>query len=255
LAAPTSGTATVLGKKLGDVAVRARIGFLPEHFRFYDWLTGAELLRLHGRLYRIPETILPQRCRQLLELVGLAPHSSKPLRQYSKGMLQRVGLAQALLNQPELIFLDEPTSGLDPAGRILVRDIIRAQRQRGATVFLNSHLLGEVEVSCDRVAFVKNGSILQVRSLADEGNETASVSMRVGNLKPEVLACLEQRVGPVKGPVKANAGLLTFEAATADIPQIIRFLVEHSVDVYSCTPQRLSLEDLFMQIVGADGGL
>jgi len=139
---PTSGEAEILGHPAGDVKTRSKVGFLPEHFRFYDWLTPAELLKLHGRLYGMSHTVLRERVPALLGLVGLTPHRDKRLRDFSKGMLQRIGLAQALLNEPDLVFLDEPTSGLDPFGRRLVRDIIKTQRDRGATVLLNYHLLG-----------------------------------------------------------------------------------------------------------------
>jgi len=166
LVAPTSGFARVLGRPVGDVGIRERLGFLPEHFRFHDWLTAEEFLRLHGQLYGMAPARLSERAGALLELVGLAAHREKRLRDFSKGMLQRIGLAQALLNDPELIFLDEPTSGLDPVGRRLVRDIIREQRSRGATVFLNSHLLSEVEITCDRVAFIRRGEVLAVREVA-----------------------------------------------------------------------------------------
>src|SRR5262249_39850275 len=145
----TSGKAEILGRPAGDVKARSKVGFLPEHFRFYEWLTPAELLKLHGRLYGMSQGVLSERIPTLLDLVGLTPHRDKRLQEFSKGMLQRIGLAQALLNDPELIFLDEPTSGLDPFGRRMVRDVIKAQRDRGATVLLNSHLLGEVEITCD----------------------------------------------------------------------------------------------------------
>src|SRR6266446_5939247 len=154
---PTSGEAEILGHPAGDVKTRSKVGFLPEHFRFYDWLTPVELLRLHGRLYGMSHTVLRERVPVLLDLVGLTPHRDKRLRDFSKGMLQRIGLAQALMNEPELVFLDEPTSGLDPLGRLLVRDIIRDLKANGTSVFLNSHLLGEVEATCDRVVFVKQG--------------------------------------------------------------------------------------------------
>src|SRR5882762_4055644 len=125
---------------------------------------------------------LRERVPVLLDLVGLTPHRDKRLRDFSKGMLQRIGLAQALLNEPELIFLDEPTSGLDPVGRRLVRDIIRAQRDRGATVLLNSHLLGEVEITCDRVAFIKDGEVVEARKLNGQINEQATVGIRAGKV-------------------------------------------------------------------------
>jgi ABC-2 type transport system ATP-binding protein len=156
LVRPTSGSGSVLGSPLGERRVRARIGFLPEHFRFHDSLTGRELLRFHGRLHGMRGLTLERRIDELLMRVDLADAEERPLREYSKGMTQRAGLAQALINEPELVFLDEPTSGLDPLGRLLVRDIIQELRDRGTTVFLNSHLLGEVEATCDRVVFVRD---------------------------------------------------------------------------------------------------
>ena len=165
LVGPTGEHLALLGAPSGDIETRRKIGFLPEDFRFYTWLTATELLRLHGRLAGLSAGRLRERVPALLDLVGLTPHREKRLRDFSKGMLQRIGLAQALIHEPELIFLDEPTSGLDPMGRRLVRDIIRAQRDRGATVFLNSHLLSEVEVTCDRVAFIRNGRVLESRRL------------------------------------------------------------------------------------------
>src|SRR5215471_16237307 len=186
LVMPTSGEAQILGCPVGDVKTRSRVGFLPEHFRFYDWLSPTELLKLHGRLYGMSQANLRERIPVLLDLVGLTPHQDKRLRDFSKGMLQRIGLAQALLNEPDLIFLDEPTSGLDPVGRRLVRDIIKAQRDRGATVLLNSHLLGEVEITCDRVAFVKDGEVVETRQLNGDIGDQVTVSIRASNVTPEI---------------------------------------------------------------------
>jgi ABC-2 type transport system ATP-binding protein len=252
LIAPTRGEALVLGSPAGDVSVRRKIGFLPEHFRFYEWLTAAELLSVHGRLYGMTKTRLRERISELLNEVGLWPHREKRVRDFSKGMMQRLGLAQALLNEPELIFLDEPTSGLDPSGRKLVRDIIKSQRDRGATVFLNSHLLGEVEVTCDRVGFIKNGEVLETRRLGALLEGEVTVTMRARNLSPETLAALARRVSSLK---VVGDGLAFYTPSMDALPDIVRFLVSQNVDVYEVTPQRLSLEDLFLQIVGADGGL
>ena len=166
LIAPTAGSATVLGFPVGNAAARSKVGFLPEHFRFHDWLTGREFLQFHGKLYRMPERQLATRIEELLSRVDLLDAADCKLREYSKGMLQRIGLAQALLNNPDLVFLDEPTSGLDPLGRLLVRDLIEELRQQGTTVFLNSHLLSEVEVTCDRVAFVKKGEVARELNLS-----------------------------------------------------------------------------------------
>ena len=252
LAAPSDGRALVLGQPAGDVAARRKIGFLPEHFRFYDWLTAAELLRFHGRLFAMSPANLHSRVPALLDLVGLTEHRDKRLRDFSKGMLQRIGLAQALLNDPDLIFLDEPTSGLDPVGRRLVRDIIKAQRDRGATVFLNSHLLSEVEITCDRVAFIKHGEVLESRELRNAGGEALRVSVRARKLSPEAVSGLSQWASAVR----SEGERLTFTVADTEVlPEILRFLVAHGVDVYEVTPQRTSLEELFLQIVGTDGGL
>lgn len=252
LVAPTKGEATVLGQPVGHVGARAKVGFLPEHFRFYDWLTSDELLKLHGRLYGMSHSALRQRVPQLLELVGLTPHRTKRLRDFSKGMLQRIGLAQALLNGPDLIFLDEPTSGLDPVGRRLVRDIIKAQRERGATVLLNSHLLGEVEVTCDRVAFIKEGEVVETRELKDIAEEQTAVKVKAKNVCPGAIAAL----GQMALSVRAEAEWLTLSLASIDVlPEVVRCLVEKGASVYEVTPQRLSLEERFLQIVGIDGGL
>src|SRR5439155_6690064 len=166
LVAPSAGRAALLGARVGDGRARAGVGFLPEHFRFQDWLTGREILRFHGRLFGLHGRALHARADTLLERVRLTEAADRKLREYSKGMLQRVGLALALVNEPRLVFLDEPTSGLDPIGRLLVRDLIRELRDRGVAVFLNSHLLGEVEATCDRVAFMKQGRVVHERRLA-----------------------------------------------------------------------------------------
>ena len=252
LAAPTSGSARLLGAPLGNRAVRSRLGFLPEHFRFHDWLTADEFLLLHGQLYGMESGRLTRRRNELLELVGLTPFRRKTLRTFSKGMLQRIGLAQALLNEPALVFLDEPTSGLDPVGRRLVRDIIRELRSRGTTVFLNSHLLSEVEITCDRVAFIKHGEVVRTSDLKTLLEGETRVTLRAGGLTPEILAGL----GQLGHDLRADDSHVTLTVpGEAALPGIARYLVAHNVDVFELTPQRLALEDLFIQIVGTDGGL
>src|SRR6267154_1078158 len=219
---PTSGEAEVLGRPAGDVKTRSKVGFLPEHFRFYDWLTSTELLKLHGRLYGMSHATLRERIPALLDLVGLTPHRDKPLRDFSKGMLQRIGLAQALLNEPDLIFLDEPTSGLDPFGRRLVRDIIKAQRDRGASVLLNSHLLGEVEITCDRVAFIRDGEVVETRQLDSECEEQTTVSIRAVNVTAEVVNGLSQWTSLV---CSEGERLTITLSSSALLPEVVRYLV------------------------------
>jgi len=252
LTAPSSGEGSLFGTPIGNPDVRSRVGFLPEHFRFHDWLEASEFLYLHADLYHIPHAISDGRIADLLELVGLTPHAHKKLHNFSKGMLQRIGLAQALLNEPDLVILDEPTSGLDPVGRRLVRDIIRDLRQRGTTVFLNSHLLSEVEITCDRVAFIKHGKVVRISSLDALVDGEVSLEVRARNLSPEVIDGLGRWSQNVR--VDQEHLSLTLERE-ADLPAINRYLVEQGVDVYTFHPEHISLEDLFIQIVGTDGGL
>ena len=252
LIAPTAGSASLLGVPLGDRLTRARMGFLPEHFRFHDWLSADEFLILHGQLYGMPAHRLKARIEELLEQVGLTPFRSKQLRTFSKGMLQRIGLAQALLNEPDLVFLDEPTSGLDPVGRRLVRDIIHELRARGTCVFLNSHLLSEIEITCDRVAFIKHGEVIRVIELKTLENVHASVTIRANKLTPAAISGLAHW----GQDIRVDGDHLTLAVADENaLPEITRFLVSQGVDVYAITPERISLEEMFIQTVGTEGSL
>ncbi|MGB8212256.1 MAG: ABC transporter ATP-binding protein [Anaerolineales bacterium] len=252
LIAPTSGRAALLGAPLGDRRVRARIGFLPEHFRFQDWLSAHEFLALHGQLFGMERRRLALRIDELLERVGLAGFRDKPLSTFSKGMLQRIGLAQALLNNPALVFLDEPTSGLDPVGRVLVRDIIRELRARGTCVFLNSHLLSEIEVTCDRVAFISHGEVIRVLELASLQNDRLTADLRVEGLAQEILPGLSTWAEDIH--LDGKALTLTVHTESA-LPEINRYLVTHGVSVYEISPKHISLEELFIETVGKEGGL
>ncbi|WP_017299927.1 ABC transporter ATP-binding protein [Nodosilinea nodulosa] len=164
---PTSGTATLLNHALGDGAVKQRIGYLPENAYFYDFLTGWEFLQYTAGLFGLSRAAQQRRIVELLDLVGLPQETAKKkqLRQYSKGMLQRVGMAQALINDPDVVFLDEPMSGLDPTGRFQVREIILALKREGKTIFFNSHILSDVEIICDRVAILDQGELIAMGSL------------------------------------------------------------------------------------------
>ncbi|HTX93311.1 MAG TPA: ABC transporter ATP-binding protein [Anaerolineales bacterium] len=252
LITPTSGKASLLGKPLGDRSTRAGVGFLPEHFRFQDWLSAREFLTLHGQLFGMDPRRLLTRIDALLERVGLTAFHDKPLATFSKGMLQRIGLAQALLNQPALVFLDEPTSGLDPVGRILVRDIIHELRGQGTCVFLNSHLLSEIEVTCDRVAFISHGEVVRTLELASLDTGRVTAVLRVGEIDPKITAGLS----PWAGDIQVQDHRLTLTARSEEaLPEINRYLVEHGVAVYEISPKRVSLEELFIETVGKEGGL
>ncbi len=252
LTAPTSGAGALLGKSIGDRATLTRVGFLPEHFRFQEWLTANEFLFLHGQLLGMKTSDLHARMDELLERVGLSDYRNKQLKTYSKGMLQRIGLAQALLNRPALVFLDEPTSGLDPVGRRLVRDIIHELRQQGTCVFLNSHLLSEIEVTCDRVAFIRHGEVVRVLEMKSLSTDQSKVTIRANPLSEETLKGL-CRWGE---NVQSDRGQVTMNIQNdSALPEITRYLVEQGVAVYAISPNRMSLEEIFIETVGKDGGL
>jgi len=248
LVAPTSGGGTVLGAPLGNTEVRARIGFLPEHFRFHDCLNARELLHFHGRLLGLPKRGLDTRIEALLLRVGLDDAGHRPLRTYSKGMTQRAGLAQALLGSPQLVFLDEPTSGLDPLGRLLVRDVIDELRAGGCTVFLNSHLLGEVEATCNRVAFVKSGVVVHELDLATAAG-TLDVELRVGRVDDALL----EGLAAFGTGVTRDAALVRMHAtAESVLPELARWLVGRGVALYELRCRRKTLEEWFVEVMGED---
>jgi ABC-2 type transport system ATP-binding protein len=259
---PTGGTGAVLGAPLGTRTARARIGFLPEHFRFHECLTGRELLRIHGRLFGLRGAPLETRIDALLARVALTDAADRRLQTYSKGMIQRAGLAQALVNSPELVFLDEPTSGLDPLGRVLVRSIIEELRAAGTTVFLNSHLLGEVEATCDRVAFVKKGVVIDELSLGD-APQGLDVELRLGAAERAVLEGLgafgeldpvESEAGDGIGDagVGARSVVRLRLASESALPELAPWLVARGVALYELRVRRKSLEESFIEIMGED---
>jgi ABC-2 type transport system ATP-binding protein len=249
LVEPSGGRGEVLGVPIGERRVRARIGFLPEHFRFHDCLTARELLRFHGRLHGVRGRELEARIDTLLARVDLIDAADRPLRGYSKGMLQRAGLAQALVNQPDLVFLDEPTSGLDPLGRLLVRDIIGELRERGVTVFINSHLLSEVEATCDRVAFVKHGHVVHQMPLA---SAAPGIDLDL-HVAPVDAALLEGLAG-FGSPVMPHASdrIRLHLDGEERIPEVVRWLVARGTAVLGATPRRKSLEEWFVEVMGED---
>ncbi len=242
---PSAGRGTMLGRPIGDRRTRARVGFLPEHFRFQDWLTGRELLRFHGRLFGLSGHALEAKADTLLARVDLLDSADRPIAGYSKGMTQRVGLAQALLNDPDIVFLDEPTSGMDPLGRLLVRDLIRELRAHGTSVFLNSHLLGEVEATCDRVVFVKQGRVVHELDLAAQAIGL-EVELRVEGAPHDVLAAH----GTVLERGESRARLRVADEQA--LPALAAALVQAGARLYAMTPYRRSLEDTFLEVMGED---
>jgi ABC-2 type transport system ATP-binding protein len=244
LTQPTSGGGTVLGKPLGDRGARARIGYLPELFRYQPWLKAREVCALHCELAGLPRAEWRHYIDDSLVLVGLQERATDQVGNYSKGMQQRLGLGIALLGRPELVVLDEPTSALDPVGRTDVRAIIREVRSRGTAVFLNSHLLTEVERVCDRVAIVDKGRVLAAGRLDELLGEPA-VRIRVTELPPSAAAALSDF-----GPIRIDGDWLSIEPMDPDrIPDVVQALVGHGARVHEVESGRGSLEDRFLRLI------
>ncbi|MCO5178234.1 MAG: ABC transporter ATP-binding protein [Thermomicrobiales bacterium] len=252
LTRPTSGTARLLDRPLGDREARKRIGFLPEMFHFHEWLTGAELLDMHARLYGMSATERRARIPEVLEQVGMFSRRDQRLDSYSKGMKQRIGLAQALLPDPLVVFLDEPTSALDPIGRIDVRRIIQTLRDDGRTVFLNSHLLSEVESVCDRVAIINRGRVAATGPMRDLLGRELVVNLRLGRYDDDVQRAV-MSFATMHGVERVrDASVVAVEVGDEEtIARLVDALVALGVPVYGVTPHQQTLEDLFIQVVDA----
>ena len=249
LARPTGGSGQLLGRPLGDVEARRRIGYLPELFRYQPWLSAREVLELHCELARLPRATWPNEIDRTLEMAGLAQRGRDRVQGFSKGMQQRLGLAAALLGNPELILLDEPTSALDPVGRDEVRGIIRALRARGTAVFLNSHLLGEVERLCDRVAIVARGRVVAAGTLTDLLGEPAVRVLVTG---------IDGADGGAKGilgrfgPVHEDGEWLVIRPLPPErVPDVVNALVAAGGSVHAVDPGRRTLEETFLDLVRA----
>ncbi|MER3554507.1 MAG: ABC transporter [Meiothermus sp.] len=243
---PSAGTARILGQPVDSLAIKRQVGFLPELFRFHDWMTGKEFLRFHGQLYGMESADLERRIPEVLERVGLAGRERERIKGYSKGMQQRIGLAQAILNRPKLVFLDEPTSALDPIGRREVREIIAHLKAQGTTVFLNSHLLSEVELTCDRVAIVNKGRVVRSGTLDELLNPKLEAELRVDEVTP----ALQSALSPLARITEQNGERLTLELPDEDaLPAVAEAVIRAGAKLYALTPRRESLEDLFVTLV------
>jgi ABC-2 type transport system ATP-binding protein len=248
---PTRGEARLLGESIEQVSSRRRIGFLPEQPYFYEYLNGVEYLELAGRLSGLAARDARQRAGRWLGRVGLGERPRLLLRKYSKGMLQRLGLAAALLHEPELLILDEPMSGLDPFGRRDVRDLILEQRDRGTTVLFSSHILPDVEMLCDRVAIILGGRLSRVATVGElVGASRQRVEIRctgVASLEiaPELQGVLERRDRPHES--------LFVLGDDARLDETLAWLLRHGVQIRAVTPQRATLEELFLATAAAAG--
>jgi len=244
------GSAELLGGSPSNAAVRRRVGYLPEQMRIPDYMKAKGFLKYMGRLNQVGSVELKQRIPELLDLVGLAG-VKKPVKAYSKGMQQRLGLAQALLNDPRVLFLDEPTDGLDPVGRKDVRDLIVRLRERGKTIFLNSHLLSEVESVCDRIVILDKGSVARMATPSDFTRGTGEVQIRVTTVSERVRGAVAAVLGPASGISAWREKTLRFVPAdTAELNAVIDALRRLPVEIEAIEPTKLSLESFFLQVIG-----
>ena len=244
LLTPTSGQGWLLGRPLGDLGARRRIGYLPELFRYQAWLTASEVLALHCELAPLPRASWKDEIRTVLDTVGLAERAHDKVGTFSKGMQQRLGLGAALLGEPELVFLDEPTSALDPVGRHDVREIIRGLASRGTAVFLNSHLLSEVEQVCDRVAVVDHGRVIAEGTM-DELLGGMAVRVRVAGLDQAAKNKLASF-----GRIDDEGEQLTFANLDAErVPELVSSIVALGGRVFEVAPRHQTLEDRFLQLL------
>jgi ABC-2 type transport system ATP-binding protein len=243
---PTAGSVRVLGGLPEDPDVRRRIGYLPEHFRFYDWLTIRELLDYHGRLSGLAEPLRSRRIDETLKLVGLTGREHTRIGHCSKGMQQRAGLAQALIHEPDLVLLDEPSSALDPLGRREVRDVMKALKENGVTVFLNSHLLSEVEMICDNVSIVDQGRVVRSGTLATVIGRTDELRVLVDVVTPELRQRLE-RIGRILDASATEVTLAVIDPEAA--PRVADVVHALGRRLYGLVPRQPRLEDVFIQLI------
>jgi ABC-2 type transport system ATP-binding protein len=243
---PSGGTATLFGRPIGDPAAKMKVGFLPESPYFYDYLTSREFLRFYGHLFGLLGATLEKRIDELLDLVGMTHARDLQLRKFSKGMLQRVGIAQALINDPELVILDEPMSGLDPIGRKEVRDLVLRLKESGKTVMFSSHILHDAELLCDRVAMIMKGRLVACGHVSElmAGDTTHEVEMVIDRLLPEAL----ERIRPLASKVVLQGErVMAVLTSQQSVDQALDVIRSAKAKLVALTPHKASLEDLFIR--------
>lgn len=241
---PTSGKAEVLGMPAGNIEAKRRISYLPESPYFYEHMTGAEVIDFYCRLFKLDAPTRKQKTGELLERVGLSQDGNRTLRQYSKGMLQRIGVAQALINDPDLLFFDEPTSGLDPIAHKDIQELILSLKKQGKTVFLSSHQLSDVETVCDRVAIINRGKLVKIGTLDEllHAGRTVVTLSRPGE-------DLVNQLSPLAERVLTDGEQVRFFVDTEDNVHKLLDASRGKATLVSVVPQRQTLEDLFVEIV------
>lgn len=247
---PTSGDANILGKPIGNVDIRKKIGYLPENFKYQEWMTGVDLLSFHASLYKMDRKIAKEKIEEVLYLVNLKGHERYKVGTYSKGMQQRIGLACALLPDPELLFLDEPTSALDPVGRKEVRDIMQKLKNQGKTVLLNSHLLSEVEMVCDSASIINKGKVIKCGKMEEILGNKVVLNIHAQNMNELILYKLKQ----FDPELFYENDRLTLKINDFDeIHRVASIIIENGGKLYELTPRKESLENVFLSLVGKGG--
>jgi ABC-2 type transport system ATP-binding protein len=244
----TSGTAELFGRPVGDAAARRRIGYLPEGHRLPHYLTGEQMLEMFGMMCGRDRAHLRARIPTLLDMVGMRDAAQRKIREYSKGMTQRIGLAQAMIHEPELVILDEPTDGVDPVGRAAVRQIVQNMRAAGVTVFINSHLLQEVEMVCDRVVIMAKGRILRAGSIAELTPRTGRYRFDLEPVPPN----LAQFLAGLGANFEAAAGGFELQLTDAELDLCVDRLRAAGVSIRGILARRMNLEQAFIQLVKQD---
>ncbi|HVG20639.1 MAG TPA: ABC transporter ATP-binding protein [Blastocatellia bacterium] len=244
---PTEGTARILGNPIDDVATHSRIGYLPENPYFYDYLSGRELLEYTAALFGIPKDQARARASDLLEVVGLdGERAGRQLRKYSKGMLQRIGIAQALVNDPEVVFLDEPMSGLDPIGRREVRDLMLSLRAKDKTVFFSSHILSDVEALCDRAAILSRGKLVRCGTVQElTGNQDSALEVVAVGIDPAKLSRFQASLTSLESAVATPNGVRLVLRDENEVDAALAIIRQCEGKLVSINPRRASLEDIF----------
>lgn len=247
---PSSGNAKILGHDISDVKMRARIGYCPENPYFYDYLTARELMMYFGQLLGLDKTKSKQKTEELLTKVGLEEASwNKQLRKFSKGMLQRTGLAQSLINDPEIVFMDEPMSGLDPIGRREIRELIAELREKGTTVFMSTHILSDIEALCDNVAILRKGKLSATGKLDDlltAHGEEQSFEINIKGVSGKILQSSLANLASAKIVTKPS-GANVQVADEADIEKVLQEMKKVGGKLVSIQPVKQSLEELFVE--------
>jgi len=249
---PTKGSARILGRPIDEVSTRARVGYLPENPYFYDYLSGRELLEYTAALFGVPAEQARLKGKELLGLVGLdSDRANRQLRKYSKGMLQRIGIAQALVNDPEIVFMDEPMSGLDPIGRREVRDLLLSLRAQGKTVFFSSHILSDVEALCDRAAILSRGKLVRCGTVHElTGIEDPAVEVVALGIDASALDRFSHAISSLQSASTTPNGVHLVLGDEGEIDDALALIREYGGKLVSVNPRRASLEDIFADTNG-----